>query len=386
MQCKRGSPSSDHRVPYRQVRAVPGALIVGGGIAGLACAVALARIGWPCTILEKDSARLRSGQGLLLPASGHSSLQRLGVGNVEAVSRAIDTFQLCSRDGTLQHSFPIAGSRALLHRDLLALLKGSLAEGTEVIDHHCNGLEGDGGDDWLVAGSDGQRWRADLIVAADGVGSVCRRTLFPQARLTPEQVTELVLVTAAPALVQQLAGCCRKLQDPAAGLAVGLMPCRHDQLLVYAQIATARHGLPAASSTAAFLRQRFQGWMPALDALLAGVDDGDTHIWHTTDLDPLPRLHQRNVVLVGDSGHPLLPFTSQGVASALEDALLLAAALEGIDPSDTSAVGTALARYSRERLPALAQMLEKGRETRRQFLEPCDAEPPTRPPLVGFGP
>jgi hypothetical protein len=31
-------------------------------------------------------------------------------------------------------------------------------------------------------------------------------------------------------------------------------------------------------------------------------------------------------------------------------------------------------------------MLEKGRETRRQFLEPSDAATPAGPPLVGFGP
>lgn len=372
--------------PHTQVRAVPGALIIGGGIAGLASALALTRVGWPCTLLEQESGRQRSGQGLLLPPSGHTALQRLGVGNVAAASLAIDTFQLCGRDGTLQHSFPIAGSLALRHRDLLNLLKGALPAGTELIDQRCAGLEAGAGGDWQVVGGDGQRWTADLIVAADGVGSVCRRALFPDATLTPETVTELVLVTAAPALVQQLAGCCRKLQDTDAGLALGLMPCRNGQLLVYAQIATARHTIPAAGATAAFLRQRFQGWMPPLDALLADLNEDATHIWRTTDLDPLPRLHHRNVVLVGDSGHPLLPFTSQGVASALEDALLLTTALQGLDPGDASAVGAALARFSSERLPALAEMLEKGRETRRQFLEPSDAAPPAGPPLVGFGP
>jgi 2-polyprenyl-6-methoxyphenol hydroxylase-like FAD-dependent oxidoreductase len=367
------------------VRAVPGALIIGGGIAGLASALALTRLGWRCTILEPKARPHRSGKGLLLPPCGHIALKRLGVRHVPTASSAIHTFQLCGRDGSLLHSFPIPGSLSLLHRDLRTLLLKALPDGTELIDQCCKGLEAGVQGEQRILMSDGELCTADLIVAADGVGSVCRRALFPDAVLTAEQVTELVLVTPAPALVEQLAGCCRKLQDPEAGLALGLMPCRNGQLLLYAQLATARHAIPAAGSAADFLRQRFQGWMPELDALLAELSSETTHIWHTTDLDPLPRLHHDNVVLVGDSGHPLLPFTSQGVATALEDALQLAAALEGVEPGDNSAVRAGLARFSASRMPALARMLREGRDMRRQFLEPAPGAPSCRAPLVGFG-
>jgi len=50
------------------------AVIVGGGIAGLAAAITLGRKGWVCTVLEQDAKRLRSGQGLLLPPSGRDAL------------------------------------------------------------------------------------------------------------------------------------------------------------------------------------------------------------------------------------------------------------------------------------------------------------------------
>lgn len=366
------------------MRAVPGALIIGGGIAGLASALALTRLGWRCTILEPKARPHRSGKGLLLPPCGHSALKRLGVQNVPAASSAIHHFQLCGRDGSLLQSFPIPGSLSLLHRDLHKLLLETLAQGTDQIDQCCTGLEaGAHGKQHILMG-DGGRCTADLIVAADGVGSICRRALFPEAMLTAEQVTEVVLVTAAPALVEQLAGCCRKLQDQAAGLALGLLPCRDGQLLLYAQIATARHPIPTAGSSDC-LRRLFQGWMPQIDALLAQLSNEPIHIWHTTDLDPLPRLHHDNVVLVGDSGHPMLPFTSQGVATALEDALQLAAALEGVDPDDSSAVRAGLARFSSSRMAPLAHLLREGRERRREFLEPAHAAHGSRAPLVGFG-
>ena len=178
----------------------------------------------------------------------------------------------------------------------------------------------------------GWRRRADLIVAADGVHSACRRSLFPEANLTQERVTELVLSLVDPVHSLALAGCCRKFQDSASGLALGLLPCRSGRLVAYAQFATARHRAPERErDVVPFLRHHFGGWNPLLEGLLEELTPETSHLWHTTDLDPLPQLHRGNVVLVGDSAHPLLPFTSQGSAAALEDALCLAAQLDGTD-------------------------------------------------------
>ena len=357
---------------------------MGGGIAGLASALALTRIGWRCTILEQDAQRRRPGQGLLLPPSGRAALERLGVAGIAAAGSSIDAFLLEARDGTTPRSFAIPGALALLHRDLIACLSGALPEAVALVGQPGAWLEPGRPGSWRIVDGAGQRWGADLIVAADGVGSLCRRALFPAATLTPEQITELVLVMPAPALVRQLAGTCRKIHNREAGLALGVMPCRDGQLLLYAQIATARYAIPAPEATGAFLRRHFRGWMPPLDGLLDGPAGDLAHIWRTTDLDPLPRLHHGNAVLVGDSGHPLLPFTSQGAASALEDALELGAVLEGVDPGEPAALAAALARYSSRRLPVVTRLLHEGRETRRQFLAATAGAERCRPPLVGF--
>ena len=165
---------------------------------------------------------------------------------------------------------------------------------------------------------------------------------FSETRLTPELVTELVLSQPNPSLVRQLEGRCRKFQDTQAGLALGLLPCRADRLVVYAQFATDRHACPVPGEFQRFLRRHFVGWNPLLEELLATLQPEGAHLWHTTDLDPLPQLHRGNVVLLGDSAHPLLPFTSQGSAAALEDALALAAALWSTDGRDPQALRCAL--------------------------------------------
>ena len=154
--------------------------------------------------------------------------------------------------------------------------------------------------------------------------------------------------------------------------------------MAYAQFATARHRAPERErDVVPFLRHHFGGWNPLLEGLLEELTPETSHLWHTTDLDPLPQLHRGNVVLVGDSAHPLLPFTSQGSAAALEDALCLAAQLDGTDGRVPGALNSALAAYSRRRQLELVPLLQEGRALRHHFLDPSAASCPVAP-LAGF--
>ncbi|MFM7640565.1 MAG: FAD-dependent oxidoreductase [Cyanobium sp.] len=363
----------------------PKALIIGGGIAGMASAIALGRGGWSCTLLEQDPQRARPGQGLLLPPGGCRALERLGVRPIEGFSAAIERYELCQADGRLDQQFAIPGARSLLHQDLLQALQEALPAGTRLEVGGCLALAAVAGGGWEVISNSLPNRHADLIVAADGVGSVCRRQLFPTAQLTPERTTEVVLVTRAAALVQQLRGSCRKYQDRRGGLALGLLPCSNDQLVVFAQFASARHSPSAGPEAAALLRRCFGGWNPLLDQLLKGLDTSNSRLWRTTYLEPLPRLHDANLVLVGDSGHPLLTVTSQGASAAMEDALVLAESLATLPTTGLAGLASGLDRYSRARLPLLVELVREGRARQQQFLDTSSKCGPASAPLVGFG-
>jgi 2-polyprenyl-6-methoxyphenol hydroxylase-like FAD-dependent oxidoreductase len=56
------------------------AVVVGGGIGGLAAAIGLHRIGWDVTVLERSSMLEDAGAGISLAANGLRALDELGVG------------------------------------------------------------------------------------------------------------------------------------------------------------------------------------------------------------------------------------------------------------------------------------------------------------------
>jgi 2-polyprenyl-6-methoxyphenol hydroxylase-like FAD-dependent oxidoreductase len=83
----------------------------------------------------------------------------------------------------------------------------------------------------------------------------------------------------------------------------------------------------------------------------------------------VPQFYRGNLVLVGDAAHPMLPFTSRGVSSAIADAVVLERELRRHrDPGD------ALAAYSSRRREECAPYIGKGRELTRNFRMPLSRE------------
>ncbi len=92
------------------------------------------------------------------------------------------------------------------------------------------------------------------------------------------------------------------------------------------------------------LRRAFAGWGGEAGALVAAVED--CFLWGLFDHAPLARWTSGRLALLGDACHPMLPFLAQGATMALEDAWVLAAALDrAADPEQ------GLAAYAAARLP-----------------------------------
>ncbi|GAA3090903.1 hypothetical protein GCM10017562_72400 [Streptomyces roseofulvus] len=415
------------------------AVVVGGGIGGLAAAIGLRRIGWDVTVVERAPVLDDAGAGISLAANGLRALDALGVGaavreasrgQYSGGTRTPRGSWLARMDGAaLERAVgtPIMGiPRSTLHRLLRAALPAeALLIGAEVesvtgpeiaaasaataapvsvptVDpgtaptgapasaptgapasaptdapasdptpnptaaptiapaadpntapvHRGGPGPGPGPRPGLGPGPGpgpaplrvhcGDRiLDADLVVAADGIGSKLRGLLFP----------------AHPGPVYSGSTVLRALTEGPVGL-------RTDFELTWGRGAEFGHiaftdgraewhavlDLPAGvrfPDPLAELRRRFRGWHEPIPALLDATRP-DAVLHHDVNelRTPLPSYAVGRIALLGDAAHAMTPHLGQGACQALEDAVSLAAALAA-EPT----VEAALARYDAERRP-----------------------------------
>ncbi|MFI6908288.1 FAD-dependent monooxygenase [Nonomuraea sp. NPDC050394] len=313
------------------------AIVIGAGIGGLAAALALHRIGWRATVLERAPELGEIGAGMSQAPNALRALDELGVGErarqVGVPTHA--TANLRTANGRhLQRAHPVEPSPLLaFHRaDLHRLMMESLPAGWIRTGSEATGISQDRGSAAVGELS------ADLVIAADGIGSTARRLLWPDAP-APRFLGRTAWLGVAP--IDGLPG--SMTLGPGAYFLIH--PLSRGRAY-WALVATAdRPGIRHADEKAEAAR-RTQDWHDPIPGLIdATPADAVIHI-DIRDLDPLPTYVNGRVALLGDAAHAMSPDRGQGAGQSIEDAVVLAAAL-ATEPT----VETALRHYDAARRP-----------------------------------
>jgi 2-polyprenyl-6-methoxyphenol hydroxylase-like FAD-dependent oxidoreductase len=322
------------------------AIIIGGGIAGLASALALTRRGWQVEVLERAPEFTEVGAGLSLWPNALRALDALGVGE-PVRSRATLQGQAGIRDvagrwlsrsdtGELERRY---GPAAMIHRaDLLAVLLAAVPDEALRPGVTVSAVRPDG----TVRHSGGES-RADLVVGADGVHSITRRSVWPGAP-APRYAgyTSWRLVTGPIAVTESSESWGR-------GERFGYAPLPDRRIYCYA---TANAPQGASDGDLAGLARRFGGWHDPIPALLAAADPGAVLHHDLYELPPLNTYISGRVVLAGDAAHAMTPNLGQGACQALEDAVVL---------GEVMASGAGPAAYDRQRRPRTQMIARRSR-------------------------
>lgn len=265
------------------------------------------------------------------------------------------------------------GTFGILRRELVAcLLCGLPGNNMLTFGYELEGLEFDSSGAVVAARlNSGSKIKADVYIAADGMRSRARQALFPNWPAAPAQVQEITGLARSADVVRWTENDFNKFHAVNGGVALGIVPVNSEQVVWYLQFDSARFSPSARTPEALhnFATTLAGDWAEPIPDLLAITEPTLVYLWRPLDTDLIPRFHQRNLVLVGDAAHPLLPFTSQGLPSAIADAILLSKLL-GIDDD----VEGRLSCYSLERQQRCSPYIDQGRKLKERFLLPLSTE------------
>jgi len=169
------------------VSASCGIAIVGGGLAGLAAARALATFGMKAQVFEAAPALGEIGAAVNVSPQAVKALQAIGLGDrIAAVATAspgiytrnMQTGEFLEFNDRHKNAARFGAPYYTFHRaDLLDALASGLDHGAIHLGHRLTGME-EASDHTVLAFGNGSEVAAEIVIGADGVRSVIRQALY----------------------------------------------------------------------------------------------------------------------------------------------------------------------------------------------------------------
>ena len=341
--------------------------IVGGGIGGLAAALALRAHGF--TIFEQAVELREIGAGVSIHANAALLLQRIGLkDSIKKVGVPITGLLLRSSVGEpIDYSARPSSSIQTynVHRaDFRRLLADAQPEGALHLGHRLSRASETDGRVHLTF-ANGATIETDLVIGADGIHSVLQRAIGLKTHPSSEGIMAYrgLIPSRRLSWAKDFDGKMRMWLGK--GRSFLCYPVSSGSLMN--MLAFVPTNLESEESWTApgdlkMLVAEYAGWDDAVLETIGALNQ--TFRWGIYDRGPLPYWSTGRMTLLGDAAHPMVPHLGQGAAQAIEDGFTLAVLLEGAKRQD---VPRQLKAYERLRLERTSQIQTMARETGRFF-------------------
>ena len=349
-------------------------LVAGGGIGGIAAALALVRRGFDVKVLEQAPELGEIGAGLQVGPNGFAAFDALGVGEM-ARAKAVYTDEMVMHDAldeSLVGRIPTGAAfiarfgnpYAVIHRADAhgALLEGALATGRIEVATSIQVQRVDQDDSGVTAlDARGGRHKGIALIGADGVKSAVRRQYVGDEARVSGHVVYRAVVEKKDFPVG--------LQWNAASIWVGPnchlvhYPLRRGEQ--YNVVVTFHSREPEEWSVRTGGREEVLSYFEGICLMARQLIElpKDWTRWATADREPIAQWNFGRVTLLGDAAHPTLQYLAQGACMAMEDAVTLGEALR-VNDND---FGQAFDLYQRSRVARTARIVLSAREMGRLF-------------------
>ncbi|GAW04865.1 salicylate hydroxylase [Lentinula edodes] len=364
--------------------------IIGAGMGGLACALALAKHGIPRIDVYETASNLGFvGAGIQLAPNMARILERLGCWEVIAkeatdikdasIRRHNDNTELAHVDFSYirkEYGVPhMVGHRSSLANAMFDACKKETAI-TFHFKSSCGGVKS-----WLpkpiftVVPREGESYdvSVDVVLAADGIKSVVRPQILRELNIDAEVIDSGQSAYRIMLTREQMASDPEMLQLLDSDQVTRWIGERR-HIIAYPitnksiyNISTAQpdvHFAAAPSATyttrgsKADMLDNFKDFCPLVLRMLNLVPEGEICEWKLRIHNPLPTWVRGCVALVGDACHPTLPHLNQGAAQAIEDAGVLAVVLSKLPDRSPDSINKALKVYEHVRKKRTETLVE----------------------------
>ncbi|MBL4704178.1 MAG: FAD-dependent monooxygenase [Flavobacteriales bacterium] len=339
-------------------------VIIGGGIAGLACAVAMKKIGHQVVVKEKYSLEAKSGMAFLIRSNTLNNIRSLSTTSLNITGHHIHQFLLLNSCGSIRNKIPLTGWCALQR---ITLVKFLVAQLTTTEFHENSGFSHfkyEGNQVIAAVFKDGSIESGDIFIGADGINSPVRES-FCKAQFYPNEINDvLCLIKNGPRDSHN--NTFRKFQSVKQGISFGLVPLPKNEHVWFTQF-DSKLFAPLLDKNkddiSAFCSQLLAEFPEEVKGIVKNSDFKNAHLWISKELKLLDNYYKGNVCLIGDAAHGSISLTSSGVYSAISSAIDLAQAL-----SSCKTIDLAFNKYEKARKTQHLKTIQYAQLLKTQFL------------------
>lgn len=334
--------------------------VVGGGIGGLTTAIACSGRDLDVTVFEQAEALRPIGAGIGLAPNAMAILDRLDLAQaVETAGVPIQRTHFQMEDGKTLLEYDLESLAPAVRHPLIMIRRSALQEilVDALPDEHlqlgrrCTGVKAreDGA---TVQFSEGEV-SAEIVVGADGIGSVVREFVDPDQSIRHTDHTTyrgIAPVDGLPRTGREIWG--RQGR-------VGFAPIEADAVYWYVDVRDAPQ-TETSDQLKRALGDRYRTYPDPTATLIDRTAADDILRTEVTDLEPPDGLWNGRVALVGDAAHAATPDLAQGAAQAIEDGAALAIRL-----ARHASPAAAFGAYETVRLGRVRRIVRDSRRFRR---------------------
>lgn len=310
--------------------------IIGAGIGGLTTAIALKEKGFDVQIFEQAKDIKPVGAGIIIANNAMQVFEKLGLkkgieenGNsISCVKVSKSNLDLISKVDlkyfeNKYHVKNIAISRGVLQKILVDKLNSNndikLNHELESIVKRANGHQ--------LNFKNGIPHQSNVLLAADGLNSIVRKTLFQNTNLrNAKQLCWRGVTTYRLPLELR-----NELNEAwGKGDRFGFVQISKDKVYWFA-VKSFKHNMNELSVNE--IENYYKEYHPLIKEIISYTSKEKIHTDEIKDLKPINTWYNENVCLIGDAAHAITPNMGQGACQAIEDAYVLAECLSKHNPN-----------------------------------------------------